>query len=1168
VIRLRVVHPTTDIQVISFHGIAINNSSSIVMRRKTSLFILFFLLLTIPAWAEDVYKPDKEGYIRDWLLAGPFPSEPEEAGPAGFARDFLTSIGGETKARPFVGLTMKGVIFKADVGKLIAQVGSTNAWGYTQDKTIAVKWKPLHWTDASPIIKLDGIHPDFRDHYVVYLACYVYCPEVNRGVQIRLGSDDDFRLWINGELIGEKSICRAPAPNSDQMIARLNQGWNRILLKICDRTASAAAVLQFLNGNGRPMDDVKLALELPEHKFKTLCKNIGRVDEVQGGCFVRLDAPDPCFVGPGEMSVWVGYERPIQDARILIKVQGPGGKEFLNRTLETPLKTDHAWEFHEKADLSKAGNYKLVCEVKDGHGAVLARFEKTFDAWGDKQLQERQRELTRLVQNREAEMRKKEALLRELESKVAARKAAVARQYETMERRYREIRDSWIRTYGPSAKSIDKPFSAENSPRESLCLNGDLWEIASAKSTEKNQVDDHFIPTDGWETVTVPTFGINSDHRYRFWPVIDDPAYANAPASRALDKKRAGGDYRIPEAREKNAMFLRTRFVLPEGWKNRRCILRGELAHFKVKVWLNGQLVWDRPCRWTKPLEIDLTSHAKPGENILQVFVGRESLSRETIWHEYIGPGAMWGLMGDVNLIDVPDVYVSDVWVIPNWRQAKLVTKSRIRITVLRQIVRDGRIKLEGPPQEIQLTPGKTTKIENELPWADPECWEVGNPALYHLVTTVMEDGKVIDRHFQRFGFREIWKSKFDLWLNGKRLFLQGDLLLRPNVSPSSSRHFLTLWFTILRETANINAIRLHFEWNQNEIATICDELGMLLMPQMYPYICADQDDPRNQTEKWPATHKENLRYYRGWVEWLRNHPSVILYSTDNEIVTQSNTDPAERDKRIAKDKLADRYEKYVKSLDPTRIVTRDGDVGTWGDKIGDWRPDPPSEVANYHYPEFEMRSRVINWQSIYEKPVIFGEVLYCAYGVWHGNIGAIPSQVQKRARDVHESIAVFRDLEIPGWFGMGIGHDGFVELKEGGTPFTMMPLTEQEKWGYIGPRLHWPAQSGPGRKEEFGNYPSKRYGMRSINWYIPGYPVYVLNAANRAYKECTHPMPPAPKTRAPEIVFQVLRNHKPVPGAIVRLSPADGQATERTGVRADLQARHGSSCRNREATT
>ena len=82
-------------------------------------------------------------------------------------------------------------------------------------------------------------------------------------------------------------------------------------------------------------------------------------------------------------------------------------------------------------------------------------------------------------------------------------------------------------------------------------------------------------------------------------------------------------------------------------------------------------------------------------------------------------------------------------------------------------------------------------------------------------------------------------------------------------------------------------------------------------------------------------------------MKWLRNHPSVVMYSTDNEIFTQAWDTPEKLDENIRNDQLGAVYGRYVGELDPTRLVTRDGDEGTWG-KMGKWEEEPPAEIANY----------------------------------------------------------------------------------------------------------------------------------------------------------------------------------------------------------------------------
>jgi hypothetical protein len=296
-------------------------------------------------------------------------------------------------------------------------------------------------------------------------------------------------------------------------------------------------------------------------------------------------------------------------------------------------------------------------------------------------------------------------------------------------------------------------------------------------------------------------------------------------------------------------------------------------------------------------------------------------------------------------------------------------------------------------------------------------------------------------------------------------------------------------------------------------------------------------------------------------VRWLRNHPSVVIYSTDNEIFTQAWDTPEKLETNIRNDRLGAVYGQYVKQLDPTRLVTRDGDEGTWG-KTGKWEEDPPAEIANYHYPDFNVADLVENWESTYEKPVLYGETLYCAYGAWDGWIDAIPSQVAAKARRCREVLSLYRDLEVSGWVGMGPGLDCFTELKDDGSgnPWGVSPavVSEHKASGSVAEPRHypyfpigWPSLSGAGLKPEFHQFKSV-YGYGSVNAYFGDRPAAVPNAVDAAYKDSTHPMPSLSRKRPTEALVTVTQGGEPLGLAVVRLEPAAGQATTPICVRTD----------------
>lgn len=59
-------------------------------------------------------------------------------------------------------------LFKADKSKLIAGIGSTNEWGFKEDRTFPVVWKTFTQKGESPVVTLDGRFGPIDDHMIVY----------------------------------------------------------------------------------------------------------------------------------------------------------------------------------------------------------------------------------------------------------------------------------------------------------------------------------------------------------------------------------------------------------------------------------------------------------------------------------------------------------------------------------------------------------------------------------------------------------------------------------------------------------------------------------------------------------------------------------------------------------------------------------------------------------------------------------------------------------------------------------------------------------------------------------------------------------------------------------------------------------------------------------------
>ena len=137
-------------------------------------------------------------------------------------------------------------------------------------------------------------------------------------------------------------------------------------------------------------------------------------------------------------------------------------------------------------------------------------------------------------------------------------------------------------------------------------------------------------------------------------------------------------------------------------------------------------------------------------------------------------------------------------------------------------------------------------------------------------------------------------------------------------------------------KSINVNQIRLHHKAAPEWILNYADEIGMTLVPESSFYSRTrwyDIDNPK----MW-----ENARnQWDGIVKSAKNHPSVVMYSVENEMQSTGSylveSDPEKWDRYV--NNWA-KVGQYIKSLDPTKPLQY-----SWGKDAGGW-----AETVNLHY--------------------------------------------------------------------------------------------------------------------------------------------------------------------------------------------------------------------------
>jgi hypothetical protein len=185
----------------------------------------------VPATAEagtiGPFELDGAGFVRNWLLAGAFP-DPNNTG---LRFDFI----GEASCRPAQGLEVKGVD------------GTQARWACHQspgERVVFPDVRVLDWSRG-------------RDAILVYATCWLES-DGEKDIELRVGSDDGYRLWLGGKRIREVREKRRCERDRDRIPVRLSAGKQLVLLKVYNIDAGFEMMLRVTTSDGQRAPGVKV----------------------------------------------------------------------------------------------------------------------------------------------------------------------------------------------------------------------------------------------------------------------------------------------------------------------------------------------------------------------------------------------------------------------------------------------------------------------------------------------------------------------------------------------------------------------------------------------------------------------------------------------------------------------------------------------------------------------------------------------------------------------------------------------------------------------------------------------------------------------------------------------------------------------------------------------
>jgi len=336
-------------------------------------------------------------------------------------------------------------------------------------------------------------------------------------------------------------------------------------------------------------------------------------------------------------------------------------------------------------------------------------------------------------------------------------------------------------------------------------------------------------------------------------------------------------------------------FTAPAEWAEKALLLEFEGVYQQAEVMLDGEKLAFRPYGYTN-FYVDLTGKLTPGEHTLSV-IARNADQPNSRWYSGAGiyrPVTLW--MADPAHIAVNGVKIRTTGIAPAEIAVSVKTTAPGDCFV---DILDGEKLVASVKQQ---TDGDTTCYVS-IPEA--KLWSIDTP---HLYTCRVRFGT--DEHVCTFGVRSLTWGKDGVCLNGERVIIQGACIhhdhgvLGAKCFPEAEERRVRL----LKETG-YNALRSAHNPCSKALLEACDRLGMLVMDE---YI-----------DHWyiHKTEHDYVQYFADWwqqdltdmVEKDYNHPSVILYSTGNEVSETA------QQKGIA---LTRQMTDFLHQLDDSRPVT------------------------------------------------------------------------------------------------------------------------------------------------------------------------------------------------------------------------------------------------------
>lgn len=345
-----------------------------------------------------------------------------------------------------------------------------------------------------------------------------------------------------------------------------------------------------------------------------------------------------------------------------------------------------------------------------------------------------------------------------------------------------------------------------------------------------------------------------------------------------------------------------TFFTLPEKLiQDQRIWIRIGAADHKAEVWINGKNVGSHEGGYL-PFSFEITEALGHNDEINRLVICVDSTldmhtlpqdvdpksypyNTKSYQRRHLFPPTRFdffpygGLTRPVDIFTTPKNFISDIKIDSGLDgSVSLKIDSTDESLVYRVVLKDMEEKVVAS-NTFENASGSVLNLK--LASKDVHPWSPSNPHLYTLKVELIKDDSCIDVYYEDFGIREITINNGTIYLNGRKLFMNGfgkhedfPIVGRGQFRPGYIRDFeLMRWI-------GSNSFRTSHYPYDDEIIRLADKLGFLVINEVPAVSLGFWSDKFDDLKPLLDNHKRSISEL---IDRDYNRPSVISWSVTNE---------------------------------------------------------------------------------------------------------------------------------------------------------------------------------------------------------------------------------------------------------------------------------------------